>query len=87
MSSRVITEKRIALFGRYLSDNEKSLVTIEKYLRDIRHFREWLGERACHKKEVIAYKESLSREYAVTSANSMLAALNAFFRFVGWQAS
>lgn len=38
---------------------------------------EFIGEEgAISKKAVIAYKQKLAKNYAVTSANSMLAAVN-----------
>ena len=53
-------------------------------MRDIRHFAEYLGERPLDKQIMMEYKQSLGTTYAVTSANSMIAALNAFLRFCGW---
>jgi len=37
-----------------------------------------------NKSLVLAYKAYLEKKYAVASANSMIAALNSFLRFVGW---
>lgn len=65
-----------------LSD-EKSMLTIEKYLRDVRHFLDFLVDRAISKGETISYKEHLKISYAPASINSMLAALNSFLRFIG----
>lgn len=46
-------------------------------LRDVGQFMEFIGEEgAISKKAVIAYKQKLAKNYAVTSANSMLAAVN-----------
>lgn len=61
---------------------EKSAATIEKYLRDIRCFAEFLAERAISKEETISYKEHLTAQYAPASVNSMLVALNCFLRFL-----
>ena len=35
------------------------------------------------KKTVLEYKEKLRDEYAVSSANSMIAAINCFLKFIG----
>ncbi len=78
-----ITKKKEEAFRRYLYDNEKSLATVEKYMRDIRVFLNFLKGREPDRTAVLSYKEHLGRDYAVASANSMLAALNAFFKFVG----
>lgn len=67
-------------FRRKLQQEERSRVTIEKYMRDICAFWKWAGTDTNIDKEiVIAYKEELMQKYAVASVNSMLAALNSFF--------
>ena len=81
---RKITANQIQAFKQYLCEDEKSQITIEKYMRDIRTFLEHVREREICKNTVLAYKEMLVGKYAVASANSMLAALNKYFRFCGW---
>ena len=53
-------------------------------MRDLHCFVYFANERAIDKGLVLEYKAELARNYALTSANSMLAALNAFLRFAGW---
>lgn len=84
MKNRKITDKKIQAFKQYLCDDEKSSVTVEKYVRDVRAFAAYVAERTIEKSTVLSYKEKLNDEYAVASANSMLASLNSFFRFCGW---
>ena len=68
-----------------LVEEEKSAATIEKYMRDIRTFVQWLGRnREITKERVIQYKEYLKKHYKVVSTNSMLVALNRFFQYLGW---
>ena len=68
---------------RNLKNNERSKATVDKYLRDVRRFIEFAGEgNRLDKETVIQYKEYLKTEYKVTSANSMLAAVNYFLRFI-----
>lgn len=82
---RILEQEHIEEFARHLGREEKSKLTIEKYVRDTRNFYDFLGERKNVDKEcVILYKESLKDRYCVSSANSMLAALNAFLGFMGW---
>ena len=70
----------------YLLEMEKSTATIEKYLRDIRKFSSWLGaDRAVTKERVIEYKHALTERYKTSSVNSMLVALNMYFRYLGWE--
>lgn len=85
MKGRILTENRIADFSAYLRSEEKSENTIEKYLRDVQAFAEYLGGAEITKGKVIAYKSRLLAEnYAVRSINSMLASLNSLFSFLGW---
>ncbi len=74
----------LQMFKKNLSENEKSIATLEKYIRDIKHFAQFAGDRPIDKALILEYKALLSSEYAVRSANSMLASLNAFLRCMGW---
>ena len=81
---KTITNEVIKRFELYLYEEERSGNTIEKYMRDIRFFREWLQGRSIDKSVVIEYKKELCKGYAVKSVNSMLSSINAFFVFMGW---
>ncbi len=81
---RQITEKRLSSFKNSLWENEKSQNTIDKYMRDIRFFAIFSAGKDITKNLTIEYKSVLIQKYTVTSANSMLAALNSFFKFCGW---
>lgn len=84
MNQRRITAQRLCAFQSYLVENEKAKATTEKYMRDLRCFAEFVGKQALSKVLVLSYKAMLAENYAIRSANSMLAALNAFLRFIGW---
>lgn len=81
---RVISQKTIENWKNHLIEDEKSLATTEKYIRDITAFSNWLDGRAAEKKLVLEYKESLIKSYAPSSVNSMLSSLNSFFTFMEW---
>ena len=83
MKKRAINEKTILGFGTYLTENEKSTATKEKYLRDVRRFAKRIGKQRLDRKAVLEYKESLLESYAVSSANSIIASLNAFWHYTG----
>lgn len=70
-------------FRAYLLEEEKSPLTVEKYLRDVGAFLSWLGGRELSKAEVLAFKNWLVEGYAVASVNSMLSSLNCFLLFLG----
>ena len=81
---RIINIQMIESFKNNLVEEEKSKCTVEKYVRDIRYFYRFAGGRVIDRAIVLEYKSELRKSYAVASANSMLAALNAFFHYVGY---
>lgn len=84
MTQKINQTEMLLKFKKNMKTGEKSRATIEKYLRDTKQFLEELGEGSeITKDRVIAYKESLAERYAVTSANSKLAAVNCFLRMAG----
>ncbi len=76
-------EEQLEKFETYLSEDEKSQATREKYLRDIRRLFSWLNGREPEKGLIIAYKNQLSESYKAASVNSMLSSINSFFEFCG----
>ena len=80
-----ISQAQLTAFERHLRLEEREPATIEKYLRDIRSFAMWLEERVLCKEAVVAWKENLlAKHYAPSTVNSMLIAVNRFFRFQHW---
>ncbi len=79
-----LTNEMIKDFKLYLYEEEKSDNTIEKYMRDIRFFMEWIMGREFDKSVVLEYKRELIEKYAPTSVNSMLSSLNALFLYLNW---
>ena len=84
MKGRILTKETITVFISHLHLEEKSANTIEKYARDVKAFATFLNSRAACKELVIEYKQKLIAEgYAVSSINSMLAAVNGLFDYFG----
>lgn len=83
MKGRIITAKMIAEFKEHLILEERSEITVEKYIRDVKAFAKYAQNNAVTKKTVIAYKKHLQENYAVRSVNSMLASINSLFAFLG----
>lgn len=81
---RKITTKMIDAFIEHLVIAEKSKNTILKYVHDVKFFASFAEGKRIDKIVTLKYKELLEEKYAATSANSMIASLNAFLRFVGW---
>ena len=84
MSDRIIGNMQLEQFYTELIEDEKSTATIEKYMRDVRAFYLFAGKNNITKELVIQYKHYLIGRYAVTSVNSMLAAVNKFLKDMGW---
>ena len=76
---RQLSIEFVKKFEEHLLKEERSLSTKEKYLHDIGVFYEFMRGKALTKTAVLEYKSALLSNYAVTSANSMLAALCSFF--------
>lgn len=83
MKGRFLSQEIISDFKEHLILEERSTATVEKYIRDVRAFAEYVNS-AVTKEAVIAYKKHLQGHYAVRSVNSMLASINSLFVFLGW---
>ena len=81
---RVLTSAAVAAYRQQLISEEKSPLTVDKYLRDIRAFGRYAENRAVTKALVLTYKSELQARYAARSVNSILASLNRLFAFLGW---
>lgn len=80
-----IKKEMLNYFENTLQCEEKSPATIEKYLHDLKSFFAWVGEdNQVTKEKVIQYKRELMENYMPSSVNSMLAALNCFFKKMNW---
>ncbi len=86
MEYRKITTEQIAAYEHYLQTEERAPATAEKYMRHIQRFTLWLGERSVVREAVTGWKECLlAQGRAPATVNGALAALNGFFRFLGWE--
>lgn len=88
---RLLREGEVKRFERYLREMERAPATISKYLHDIRSFMRYRSEQnpqSCaepvSKEDALGFKAFLIRGYQPQSVNSMLAALNSFFSYMGW---
>lgn len=77
-NTKIFTE-----YETYLRCEDRSENTIRKYMRDLRAFYTFLGRASLTKETVLAWKRQLSESHALSSANSMLAAVNGFLDWIG----
>lgn len=86
MGKRTITRDMIDAYSAHLYENERQKGTVEKYLRDVRNFAAYLDGREAARELAAQWRAMLlEQNYAPVTVNSMLAAVNGFFRFMGWQ--
>lgn len=86
MEERFLSKDSINAFHTYLIHEEKSALTQEKYIRDVRAFRAFAGRSPVTRELVMDYKNSLIQKgYAVRSINSMLASINSLLTYLGWE--
>ncbi len=85
MKKRILDGAVTEKFRRHLIFEEKSEITIAKYIGDIRQFAKFTMGKVIEKSTVLNYKSVLSNKYAARSVNSKLAAINSLFNFLGWQ--
>lgn len=86
MKNRQLTQDRLAAYAGHLRSEERSSGTVEKYTRDIEAFANWLAGGPVTRERAAAWREHLaSAGYAPATVNSMLAAVNGLFRFLGWE--
>ena len=85
MSEYRICREQLAVYEAHLRREERSPGTIENYLRHVRVFAVWLSGRPVTRETAAAWKNALQESgYAPATINSMLTAVNQFFRFAGW---
>ena len=80
----ILTSKLIRQYTEYLIEQERAKNTIEKYLHDLNCLSAYLGSEPFTKASLLEWKEHLADTYAPAPGSSMLAAVNCFLRFMGW---
>lgn len=85
MDNYQLTQDQITAYGVCLRTEEHTPSTIEKYLRDTRAFAVWLEGRPVTRELAAEWRDRLlSSGHKPSTVNSMLAAVNGLFRFLGW---
>ena len=79
-----ITIEKMEKWREYLMCEEKALATVEKYIRDVGFFKDWLNGESVSKTLVLKYKKELTEKYAPASVNAALSSLNSFFIYNEW---
>ena len=86
MENRILGTEELRRYEAHLRREERSRGTVEKYLRDAEAFARFLAGGAVTREAAARWREDLlQRGYAPATVNSMAAALNGLFRFLGWE--
>lgn len=78
-----ITQQSIRAFREFLLENEKASATVQKYVGEAEHLREFLAGEPLTKKELLAYREHLQQQCGARTVNNKLSAVNAYLLFLG----
>lgn len=78
-----ITAGHIARYAAHLREQERAQNTVKKYVHDLNELLKFLEGKPAAKEDIIAWKARLTGLYAPATVNSMLAAANGFFHFMG----
>ena len=80
-----MANEKIEAYLKALENEERAAATIEKYRRVLMSFAAFLCGAAVTPEMIRLWKDDLrARNYAPSTINACLAALNGFFRFCGW---
>jgi len=80
-----LTKNDISKFSKYLTESEKSTVTIEKYTASLRRLSKWLGGRKLTKENLLEYRNHLLESLTAQTVNGALSAINSYLAFSGMQ--
>ena len=84
MLKRAIAGKTIEEYCLWLQHNEMSQGTIYKYRYYLNQLEQFMDGAAVTKERVMVWKETLRRNLSPVTVNGALAAVNGFFRYLGW---
>lgn len=82
--NHVLTLKGISRYADFLREQERAESTVKQYTCYLTALSLWLHGRPLLKSELIKWKKHLSENYASATVNAMLASVNGFLRFMGW---
>ena len=83
---RIMSDELIESYKEQLTQEEKSIATIDKYICDLKKFQAFAAGREVTKRLTMEYKEHfvIEQQYEISSINSFLVALNRFLEYAGW---
>lgn len=83
-NKRKLTRENISRYIVFLREQEKSRVTITQYAHNLGTVEIFFHGEALTKAGLLQWKNQLIKNYATSSSNTIIAALNGFLKFMGW---
>ncbi len=82
----IITEQILDEYKQYLINEEKSILTVNKYICDIRKLMNYANGQEITKKLMLNFKKDLrvNNQYKLSSINSFIIAANRLFDYLEW---
>ena len=86
MDEKTLCERDLLAYEQHLLREERTPATVEKYLRDVRSFADWLDDGPVTREAAALWKDALlAKGLSPATVNAKLSALNGLFRFLGWE--
>lgn len=81
MEHHIVSESNIEQFQIYLTEQEKSEATIQKYVREINELKRYLSNRPITKALIIDYRKFLQKRNKAATVNGKLCAINKYLQY------
>lgn len=83
MKKHKITAKTICGFEKRLRENEKAILTIEKYVHEVRLLMEYLEGDFISKETLLHYRDVLLENNQARTVNAKFSAINSYLEYAG----
>ncbi len=88
MKDHILTDRLVQGYCQWLTQNERSAATVEKYRYYLQMLQKFLKEQkkeAVTKESILLWKEQLRSRMAPSTINGALSAANGLFHYAGWE--
>lgn len=84
MNKKILTQKQLIEYERHLYDNERSTATVEKYIREVSNFYDFVQRTGrLDRAVVMSYRDMLRFRNKPQTVNGKLCAIHGFLDFIG----
>ncbi len=79
----ILSDKLLKMYIQYLREQERSESTIKSYRRELMSLQLFLDDSPLTKDKLLSYKTMLTSQYAPTTCNVSIAAINSYIKYIG----